>query len=327
MNCTSGLDPTRELLWWNATCGSTFDILPLNWTAQLIIQDSLHIAVPVIWPGCMQSDVKCNGTLSNATTENLSDRCIINDQGYCASDANCLERDDFCNAVNFGNTCVGTCQEGLDPTRALLWWDYVCGTKDLPPSWHDSLYIANGSFLTNATNIFIWPRCLRNSTAANDSLSTSISQCSSDRCILDANGLCSDHAYFANQSCFCEPLEYQISCPDIDNAACTSISERQDYLPWLNSTCSSDTNWHGLPIQWSDDLKPLIDDMIPWHWRLERNRCSPNSTYTEKCPSNVAKLGIFAAVNAAMLAASPILGRRTIISWLTHGCLGGAQSK
>ena len=327
MNCTSGLDLTRELLWWNATCGSIFGILPSNWTAQIVVQDSSHITAPAIWPDCMQSDARCNGTLSNITAENLSDRCIVNVDGYCSSDAECLERDNFCNVVNYGNTCVGTCQEGLDPTRALLWWDYICGTRDLPTSWHDSLLITNNSFLNNATNNVTWPDCLHKSTAANDSISASIIKCSSDRCILDGNGLCSNHAYFTNQECFCEPLKYQASCPEIDNTACASISDRQDYLPWLNSICSGDADWHGLPNQWSDDLNLLIDDMIPWHWRLEPNRCLPNATYTEKCPSNAAKLGIFAAVNGAMLAATPILGRRTLISKLTGGCLGGAQSK
>lgn len=67
--------------------------------------------------------------------------------------------------------------------------------------------------------------------------------------------------------------------------------------------------------------------MIPWHWRLEPDICLPNVNYTEKCPSNAAKLGIFAAVNAAMLIATLILGRRTFINKLTCGWLGAAHSK
>ena len=327
MECTSDLDPTRELLWWNATCGPNFDILPSNWSAQVIIQDSSHISPPAIWPDCMQSDTTCNSTLAKVWDENLSERCIVDANGYCSTAAESFEMDDFCNTVNFENACLGTCQEGLDHTRALLWWDYVCGTQDLPTSWRDSLYIANSSFLSNATSNFTWPRCLHNSTAANDSLSASAIQCSSDRCILDENGLCTNNANFTNQKCFCGPLKYQAVCPDFDTAACTSISERQDYLLWLNSTCSSDTEWHGLPNQWLDGLKPLVDDMIPWHWRLEPNRCLPNVNYTEQCPSNAAKLVIFAAVNAAMLLATLIFGRRTIINKLTFGCLGAAHSK
>lgn len=327
MECTSGLDPTRELLWWNATCGPSFDILPSNWSAQVVIQDSTHIKAPAIWPDCMQSDATCNSTLVNVTAENLSERCIVDANGYCSTTAESFETDDFCNTVNFKNTCIGTCQEGLDHTRTLLWWDYICGGQDLPTGWRDSLYIANSSFLSNATSNVTWPRCLHNSTAANDSLSASTIQCSSDRCILDENGLCTNNANFTNQECFCGPLKYQAVCPDFDTAACTSISERQDYLLWLNSTCSSDTEWHGLPNRWADGLKPLVDDMIPWHWRLEPNRCLPNVNYTEKCPSNAAKLVIFAAVNAVMLLATLIFGRRTIINRLTCGCLGGAHSK
>ncbi len=275
----------------------------------------------------MQSDATCNSTLLNVTAENMSERCVVDANGYCSTTAESFEMGDFCNTVNFKNTCVGTCQEGLDHTRALLWWDYICGNQDLPTNWRDSLYIANSSFLSNATSNFTWPRCLHNSTAANDSISASAIQCSSDQCILDENGLCTNHANFTNQECFCGPLRYQAVCPDFDTAACTSLSERQGYLLWLNLTCSSDTEWHGLPNRWSDSLKPLVDDMIPWHWRLEPSRCLPNVKYTENCPSNAAKLGIFALVNAAMLIATLILGRRTVISWLTCGYLGGAYSK
>jgi hypothetical protein len=90
--------------------------------------------------------------------------------------------------------------------------------------------------------------------------------------------------------------------------------------------------WTGLPVDWRHLYYPLREDLIPWHWNVSWSPPSQQSgTSTKRAaetparphgPSTGAKLGAFAAVNIAMAIIMPILGRRSVIFFVTFGLLG-----
>jgi hypothetical protein len=123
-----------------------------------------------------------------------------------------------------------------------------------------------------------------------------------------------------NKTCLCE--QQRDSCYQ---GSCTLAWEREDYLTWLNGTCSNISTWHGLQSDWTQRLDVLRSEIMPWAVNVTALDSEPY-LLPANCPSLGAKLGAFAGVNLGMALLIPILGRRDVIHWLSRGYLGKQDS-
>ncbi|KAH8646017.1 hypothetical protein BGZ60DRAFT_535748 [Tricladium varicosporioides] len=137
---------------------------------------------------------------------------------------------------------------------------------------------------------------------------------------------------------FCANITYESTC----NGTCNLSWERADIILWMNRTCNATARWTGLPNSWMSLLNVQESELVPKHWGIGWKNVSlatdrsnqgrsdikgSKASDTQHCPSNAAKLGIFAAVNIAMALAVPILGRRTTVEKITFGICGKPQSR
>ncbi|KAH0533945.1 hypothetical protein FGG08_007444 [Glutinoglossum americanum] len=112
---------------------------------------------------------------------------------------------------------------------------------------------------------------------------------------------------------------------------CKLSWERKGYLEWMNSTCTLVRGWDGLPRNWASLLAVQESELLPWSWQIHAVNDSQNGTniqaLPQHCPSTVAKLAVFAAVNIAMAILVPVLGRRDVMKQLTCGIFGQRGSR
>src|SRR4051794_16802334 len=107
--------------------------------------------------------------------------------------------------------------------------------------------------------------------------------------MIDRPGNCSSTPLAVDVPCFCRPLSFGHACRN----NCGLSWERKEYLEWLNATCSSTSNWHGLPSNWTKLLYVQDSELPPWHWRVQSDDATlttySNSTTTKvpswRCPS------------------------------------------
>jgi hypothetical protein len=239
----------------------------------------------------------------------------------------------MCNNLSFVDSCGKFCTKGLDTSAAILWLNSTCTTGSqpqwpgLPNNWADEVVLKRADDLPSN---FSWPGCLKSGSHQKDCyhpLNETLNKCSSQRCEVNDTGICLPGTYI-DRECFCSTLNFETTC----NRSCKLIPERKEYLHWLNKTCSNLTDWEGLPGNWTLLLRPQFEDLFPWHWhvkvQLNATLRLPNDNRVplRHCPSNSAKLGAFAAVNAAMAFATPLLGRRILVHKVTFGMLGRPNS-
>lgn len=328
LDCSSGLDPTKELLWWNATCGYKPSLFPeKNWEDGLIVSNDSY-ANSISLPSCVEVSANCSENLGTIQAKCTSERCFVDSDGFCSSTGTYLEQDEFCGLAHYKKTCPNACTTGLGPTENLLWWNSTCGDQDLPNNWKDLLIVGlpSNAYLNGSIEA---PSCAASQDSCNNYIISLQDKCSSTRCILDADDQCTSNATFLNQECFCAPLGFDTGCPGACPGACKAWDEQQTFRSWVFNECRNLTGWGGLHYSQLDSngVVWIANDFIPWDWRVKPDQCPNGLEADYQCPSNAAKLGSFAAANAAMLIAVPLIGRRTFINKITMGLFGRADSK
>jgi hypothetical protein len=134
--------------------------------------------------------------------------------------------------------------------------------------------------------------------------------------------LCSSTAPVVDRYRFCDGVRYEGPC----HQSCKLHWQRADHLRWLSSTCAAAPSWRGLPADWKNLLSIQYDDLFPWTWRVSPAPGN-NGTAPRHCPTAAAKLGAFAAANAAMALLVPIVGRRTVVYTITFGLFWKPDSR
>ncbi|KAK3682404.1 hypothetical protein B0T22DRAFT_539483 [Podospora appendiculata] len=240
-----------------------------------------------------------------------------------------LERTDVCGSA-YKNACSGTCAGSKSETaELLLWLNNTCtGSASferlLPQNWTETVAancVKDDTSVKGPDSVVDFPSCI--DPACGDGIRLSANKSSEFYCVLDpqtgryATGSLSV-VHFPD---FCRTLSYPSTC----NSSCTLAFDRRDWLTYLNSTCAATAGaaWTGLPSNWTDLLSIQVSDLRP------RQSVVRSTSYwdTILCPSPESSLGVFAAVNVAMLLLTPILGRRTVVSKLTVGLLGKPHSQ
>ena len=162
------------------------------------------------------------------------------------------------------------------------------------------------------------------------------------RCALNDSECISTPVFERSQ--FCGDVAYGKSCND----SCRLSWQRANLLNWMNNTCGNTTNWRGLPSNWTTLLDVQESELMPWApviaWNRSDSRLdnpTAQASIQPSCPSGLAKLGVFAAVNIVsyflqsciwlteqvMAILVPILGRRTVVQRLTFGIFGHVHSR
>jgi len=122
-----GLASTRERVWLNATCGSTY--LPDNWTDGL--QTTTFSYIPTDrwhWPNCVTAMPKKVIGLTDRCT---NDACELDSSGYC-NIKRAVDRACFCRNISY-NTCKGSCHVFETRIDYVEWLHDLCGSEH---GWH-----------------------------------------------------------------------------------------------------------------------------------------------------------------------------------------------
>ncbi|KAI9856323.1 MAG: hypothetical protein M1813_009159 [Trichoglossum hirsutum] len=335
--CLGSCDPdwhrTRYLQWLNSTCGSvnSWSGFPSDWSTQLVVGKGVrNVTLPSTDPVCLKK-TNCNLSLSAVIS-----RCQQNadipagkapawgSSGYGLIDQKC-----FCNRVGYSNTCRReSCSTEIERTQYFLWLNATCsnltGWNDIPSNWTQqlALYTPSQHVFTNTSSS--WPSCLKGTSECGANLTNAWNQYNSSRCTIGTDKTCNVIVGAVDRYRFCGGIQYDSPC----KKTCKLAWQRAGHLNWLNSTCSTAPSWHGLPANWQSLLSLQYDDLFPWSWRVAAapSPSGQNGTLTHHCPSAAAKLGAFAAVNAAMALLVPILGRRTVVYTITFGLFGKPNS-
>jgi hypothetical protein len=245
-----------------------------------------------------------------------------------------LERTDFCRKGDeITNSSMHSCRSPPEHTEVLLWLNQTCSGSPnfagMPASWQQ--YVANYSVSPDKTvlsppNIMTaingFPSCADYS--CQQEVTGLASSTAEDRCILDPSGrYCNQVVSVVLLPDFCGKIAYQSTCA----SNCTSWFDRKDWVMYLNQTCGATTGglWSGLPANWTELVVIPKADLRPWP-NVVNIRLTADDPLAS-CPTAEASLGVFAAVNLAMLLLTPLLGRRTIVARLTLGRLGKPHSQ
>ncbi|KAK3332183.1 hypothetical protein B0T19DRAFT_473131 [Cercophora scortea] len=243
-----------------------------------------------------------------------------------------LERTDVCGSA-YKKACSGMCAGSKsDEAELLLWLNNTCtGSASfekenlLPQNWTQTVAancIKNDTSITGPDDVVAFPSCI--DSACGDAIRLSANKSSEFYCILDpvTGRYATGSRSVVHVGDFCNTLSYPTTC----NSSCTLAFDRRDWLTYLNKTCSAtaaSSGWTGLPGNWTNLLSIQVSDLRPWQTVVR----STSYWDTILCPSPESSLGVFAAVNIAMLLLTPILGRRTVVSKLTFGLLGKPHSQ
>ncbi|KAE8135075.1 hypothetical protein BDV38DRAFT_285277 [Aspergillus pseudotamarii] len=127
------LDLTKERLWINATCGSTF--LPENWTDALKTTTFAYIPVEEWhWPMSVTDMPK---QVLELKDECSADACDLDSNGYCKV-RRAVDRACVCRSITY-NSCGGLCQEFETRIAYIKWLHDLCGNvgnwHGLPDDW------------------------------------------------------------------------------------------------------------------------------------------------------------------------------------------------
>ncbi|KAK4126363.1 hypothetical protein N657DRAFT_679309 [Parathielavia appendiculata] len=111
---------------------------------------------------------------------------------------------------------------------------------------------------------------------------------------------------------------------DISNPRSTDISAAYSRMAKLRAPMIK----HIAIIQCRRLFRLLIyRDLIPWSWHVAPSRSPPsNSTPPAQCPNRATILASYAVINALTLWFTIMLGRRTVVHYLTRGWLGSLGS-
>lgn len=127
------LDLTKERLWINATCGSTF--LPDNWTD--ILKTTEFACIPIEdwhWPMCVVDMPK---QVIELTDQCATDACEPDSSGYCKV-KRAVDRACFCRDISY-DSCGGSCQIFETRIDYINWLHDLCGNVQdwhgLPDNW------------------------------------------------------------------------------------------------------------------------------------------------------------------------------------------------
>ncbi|KAK4206777.1 hypothetical protein QBC37DRAFT_457539 [Rhypophila decipiens] len=249
-----------------------------------------------------------------------------------------LERS-FC-ATSSHLTCPGMCASPSEQSDLILWLNNTCAAypafPGLPSNW--TAIVSAGAIVPDSPEavalhlvpsdriILDVPSCLFDT--CRETLTRDINTTAEVYCQLDASGrFCTRNNTLVSLPTFCSPLSYPATCPE----SCLLAFDRPTWLSFLNTTCSPafpPQDFTVLPQNWTSLLNVLISDLRPWPTVVSPDLSEALAFSTSlSCPSAAANLGVFAAVNIAMLIITPILGRRTVVSKLTFGILGKPHSQ
>lgn len=127
------IDLTKERLWINATCGSTY--LPDNWTD--ILKTTEFACIPIEdwhWPMCVEDMPK---QVIELTDQCATDACELDSSGYCKV-KRAVDRACFCRDINY-DSCGGSCQIFETRIYYIRWLHDLCGNGQdwhgLPDNW------------------------------------------------------------------------------------------------------------------------------------------------------------------------------------------------
>ena len=334
--------------WLNLTCADVpgWAGLPADWDSATSSLEVVKVGT-INWSKSVEYLVAPTYTLTmtppmcaNATCQpfysclsNGSDVATIDWRAGYDNNTLYLDRTCLCTRSfdDLPKACAG-CTSDIERTQLLTFYNATCHNSSVfpnaPSDWAKDLLIVDSDYIIPSD--LKQPDCL-GSTACTPSLTDTDANCTSTRWKLDSSGNCTELVYAVERACICRNLSYERPC----NAGfCGLVWERQDHLNWLNSTCSPVSGWNGLPGNWTQLLNVQDSDLLPWRWQVQMPGFATNFTKGTSaadsppyCPSTGAKIGVYAAVNAAIAVLVPVLGRRTVIHRLTFGVFGNPWSR
>jgi hypothetical protein len=222
--------------------------------------------------------------------------------------------------------CPSICQSTLGQAQYLLWLNNTCSGsssfQEVPANWQSIVDagVVNSEYDRNDTDLAV-PDCangacgamfVRRAIAASDTF-----------CVLDRTATyCQTNQTRISSASFCSNISYASTCPEY----CTRSHERAELLRFMNSTCSATADWSGLPLNWTNLLEVQYSDLKPWGNLISTNTKFSSYNANVSCPTAETNLAVFGIVNGIMLLATPILGRRQVVAWITRGLLGKEHS-
>ncbi|KAM7185204.1 hypothetical protein V8F33_012547 [Rhypophila sp. PSN 637] len=244
-----------------------------------------------------------------------------------------LERTSFCSEMA---ACEGMCSSPGEQAALQLWLNNTCtganGFPGMVENWADIVaagsaapYVDDPDYGPSDRVLTNLPSCAAGG-SCRDTIQGIVNRTAEDFCVIDQGGrYCQQNITLLSVSKFCAVVSYAETCAE----TCTLAFERRDWLSYLNSTCLSVLPaWTGLPTNWVSLLSVQTTDLRPWQSVVASNiTFLPSGSEEVSCPSPESNLGVFAAVNLAMLLLTPILGRRTVVAKLSFGVLGKAHSQ
>ncbi|KAK3367673.1 hypothetical protein B0H63DRAFT_455750 [Podospora didyma] len=269
-------------------------------------------------------------------------------------------------ATILNSSCPSMCSNPAERAALYLWLNNTCAGSSssassqlprlLPSNWTASVAEVQlptnlfgyglPSIIANSASI---PGCISSSSCTNGPYNL-MSTVNTTFCDIDrpsGGRFCAHSPNLLSRSRFCSSLSYAATCP----GSCSYPFDRRAWLEYINATCSptvnnsSSSSSSPLPANWTALLSVLTSDLRPWpsvisppplslssflagnNSRHELGEAAVVAVNFDSCPSVVANLGVFAAVNVAMLVLTPILGRRTVVETLTFGILGKPHSR
>ncbi|KAF2679979.1 hypothetical protein K458DRAFT_345854 [Lentithecium fluviatile CBS 122367] len=318
-----------KLLFWSLTLCNPVSVWgwPDDWESDIPYLDSGFIEQSN-WPALPAATEghSCSAYINNIEGNCTSERCKGE---LCSEIVKAISLSCYCKEMDISSKCDS---DGLDLTADYLLLNSTCTSvaefPGLPLGWQDKLLIMNSSYGA-PSNFTSWPKCA-NAANCYSALNGSVTNCAQTLCEVDfATSLCNSTITGVKPECFCSPVSYENTC----NTNCKLSWEREEYLNWMNTTCSPVYSWGGLPSNWVDLLQVQDTELLPWSWRIQiaegaQSAQDPALARTEAghCPSVAQKLAAFAAVNAAMALLTPILGRRDVMKKITFGVFGKRAS-
>ena len=352
--------------WLNITCGgvASWQGLPSNWTSLSSSLDLLSIGLP---GATLETSLDCfsPNTTSESGTSTVLPQYLIPDcvnidcpalslnwsnsliseyelgwveignnhnAGLVLPHYPCglyLSRTgtDFCGLQSMETPCPSMCSTKLERTEYLLWLNSTCsGAKvfsGMPANWTQEVEPGIGDATSHNISDLVFPAC----TAGECERSLSLRKNASLEvdCVLDPSGTyCNSTQTQVSYAQFCNNFSYPSTCLDF----CTKSYDRPGFLTFMNNTCSSISGWSGLPANWTNLLHVVQSDLQPWPEVIRNHSTTLNHVSQNKlCPSPETNIGVFAAINVAMLLLTPFFGRRKVVERITFGRLGHAHSK
>jgi hypothetical protein len=211
-----------------------------------------------------------------------------------------LSRGEFCQTY-LDDGMPECCSSGVNRTQYLLWIYRTCNAAKigpvLPTTWRNELMLVDPTSEVTASVIPELPSCMKDNACHTD-LDTMRQNLTMQKCVV-VNDNCTDTPMVINITTFCSDIAYETTC----SSACRLSWERAELLRFMNESCFMAKGWQGLPSNWTLLLQIQDNELSPWAPIIQWDSSSANGNSSKpteskaKCPSNAAKLGVFAAVN------------------------------